>query len=157
MRMNREHGALACLYTPAGAGALAVGLSTAALAVKLTVGLLTGSIAVLSDAVDSGQDLLAAGVTLFSVRLAMRPASDGIPTATKKWRRSPPGLKPGSSRWGRCHPDSGGIARVHPRPLRSDRAPDRGAAAAKHRAHPRGSRRQPLPAGAGPHGAGRSR
>ena len=67
------------LRSPTGAGALAVGLSAVALAVKLAVGLLTGSVAVLSDAIDSGQDLLAASVTLFSVRLATRPASEMHP------------------------------------------------------------------------------
>ncbi|MDP2950622.1 MAG: cation diffusion facilitator family transporter [Chloroflexota bacterium] len=44
------------------------------LLLKLTLGLLSGSIAVLSDALDSGEDLLAAAAALFSVRVAARPA-----------------------------------------------------------------------------------
>jgi cation diffusion facilitator family transporter len=42
--------------------------------IKLAAGLVTGSIAVLSDALDSGEDLIASGVALFSVRLALHPA-----------------------------------------------------------------------------------
>jgi cation diffusion facilitator family transporter len=44
------------------------------LILKLTLGLISGSIAVLSDALDSGEDLLAAAAVLFSVRIAARPA-----------------------------------------------------------------------------------
>jgi cation diffusion facilitator family transporter len=44
------------------------------LILKLTLGLISGSIAVLSDALDSGEDLLAASAALFSVRVAARPA-----------------------------------------------------------------------------------
>jgi cation diffusion facilitator family transporter len=44
------------------------------LILKLTLGLISGSIAVLSDALDSGEDLLAAAAALFSVRVAARPA-----------------------------------------------------------------------------------
>ena len=41
---------------------------------KLAVGLWTGSLGILSEAAHSGFDLLAAGVTLFAVRIADRPA-----------------------------------------------------------------------------------
>jgi cation diffusion facilitator family transporter len=44
------------------------------LILKLTLGLISGSIAVLSDALDSGEDLLAAAAALFSIRIAARPA-----------------------------------------------------------------------------------
>ncbi len=44
------------------------------LILKLTLGLISGSIAVLSDALDSGEDLLAAAAALLSVRIAARPA-----------------------------------------------------------------------------------
>jgi cation diffusion facilitator family transporter len=44
------------------------------LILKLVLGLVSGSIAVLSDALDSGEDLLAAAAALFSVRIAARPA-----------------------------------------------------------------------------------
>ncbi|MSQ62169.1 MAG: cation transporter [Dehalococcoidia bacterium] len=78
--MNQKRSALLWLRSPTGAGSVAVVLSAAALAVKLTAGLLTGSIAVLSESVDSpGQHLLAASVSPFSVRLATRPASERHP------------------------------------------------------------------------------
>jgi cation diffusion facilitator family transporter len=44
------------------------------LILKLVVGLITGSIAVLSDALDSGEDLVASAAALFSVIIARRPA-----------------------------------------------------------------------------------
>jgi len=55
-------------------------MSNAALmALKLTVGILTGSVAVLSDGVDSGQDVFASAITFLSVRYAMRPPDYGHP------------------------------------------------------------------------------
>src|SRR4030042_1489135 len=44
------------------------------LILKLIVGLVSGSIAVLSDAMDSGEDLVASAAALFSVSIARRPA-----------------------------------------------------------------------------------
>jgi cation diffusion facilitator family transporter len=41
--------------------------------IKLAVGLWTGSLGILSEAAHSGFDLLAAGITLFAVRIADRP------------------------------------------------------------------------------------
>jgi cation diffusion facilitator family transporter len=41
---------------------------------KLVVGLTTGSLGILSEAAHSGLDLVAAGVTLFAVRISSRPA-----------------------------------------------------------------------------------
>jgi len=41
---------------------------------KLTVGVLTGSLGILSEAAHSGLDLVAAGITLWAVRAAARPA-----------------------------------------------------------------------------------
>ncbi len=40
---------------------------------KLSVGMITGSVAVLSDGVDSGQDVFASALAFISVRYAMRP------------------------------------------------------------------------------------
>ncbi len=48
-------------------------------AMKLVVGLLTGSLGILSEAAHSGLDLLAAGITYFSVRWADRPADASHP------------------------------------------------------------------------------
>jgi len=44
------------------------------LILKLVVGLISGSIAVLSDALDSGVDMVASAAALFSVSIARRPA-----------------------------------------------------------------------------------
>jgi cation diffusion facilitator family transporter len=44
------------------------------LILKLVVGLISGSIAVLSDALDSGADMVASAAALFSVSIARRPA-----------------------------------------------------------------------------------
>jgi cation diffusion facilitator family transporter len=46
---------------------------------KLTIGLLTRSLGILSEAAHSGLDLVAAGVTLFAVRASDRPADAGHP------------------------------------------------------------------------------
>jgi len=55
-------------------------ITTAGLLVlKLTLGLISGSIAVLSDAVDSGTDLTAAAAALLSVRIAAQPADEKHP------------------------------------------------------------------------------
>jgi cation diffusion facilitator family transporter len=43
---------------------------------KFLAGILTGSLAMLSEAAHSTIDLVAAGITLFSVRVADRPADD---------------------------------------------------------------------------------
>jgi cation diffusion facilitator family transporter len=44
------------------------------LILKLVVGLISGSIGVLSDALDSGEDMVASAAALFSVSIARRPA-----------------------------------------------------------------------------------
>src|ERR1700704_6237288 len=43
---------------------------------KLVTGLLTGSLGMLSEAAHSGIDVIAAGITLFSVQVSDRPADD---------------------------------------------------------------------------------
>lgn len=48
-------------------------------AIKLVVGLYTNSLGLLSEAMHSGLDLVAAGMTLFAVRMAARPADVGHP------------------------------------------------------------------------------
>ena len=49
------------------------------LALKLTLGLLSGSIAVLSDAVDSGTDLVGGAAALISVRISRSPEDEEHP------------------------------------------------------------------------------
>ena len=46
---------------------------------KLIVGILTGSLGILSEALHSALDLLAAGGTLYAVKVAARPADDEHP------------------------------------------------------------------------------
>ncbi len=67
------------IRTPTFAGALVVATNGALVVTKLAVGLLSGSVAVLSDAIDSGEDLVAATVTLISVRLSARPPDERHP------------------------------------------------------------------------------
>ena len=44
-------------------------------AIKLVVGIATNSLGILSEALHSGLDLLAAAMTLYAVRISSRPAS----------------------------------------------------------------------------------
>ena len=57
---------------------------------KLTIGLFTGSLGILSEAAHSGLDLLAAGVTLFAVRASDRPADVDHPYGHGKAENTPP-------------------------------------------------------------------
>src|SRR2546425_7638260 len=59
---------------PVRIAAISLAVTACLLALKLTLGLISGSIAVLGDAVDSGTDLTAATAALLSVRIAMQPA-----------------------------------------------------------------------------------
>lgn len=56
------------------AAALSLVANFCLMIIKIAVGLITGSIAVLSDGIDSAQDMLAAGIVLASVRIGRRPA-----------------------------------------------------------------------------------
>ncbi|NMB74509.1 MAG: cation-efflux pump [Myxococcales bacterium] len=59
--------------------ALSVLAAIALTGMKLVVGLLTGSLGILSEALHSGLDLIAAAMTYFAVRLAGQPADEGHP------------------------------------------------------------------------------
>ena len=48
-------------------------------AIKLVVGIATNSLGILSEALHSGLDLLAAAMTLYAVRISSRPADDRHP------------------------------------------------------------------------------
>jgi cation diffusion facilitator family transporter len=61
------------------AAMLSLGSNAVLMVAKLTVGLMFGSVAVLSDGVDSAQDVLASGLAFFAVRLAMQPADEAHP------------------------------------------------------------------------------
>ena len=63
----------------ARAAALSVSLSATLMVVKIAVGLTQDSVAVLSDGLDSGQDLIAATLALVSIQIGSRPADPGHP------------------------------------------------------------------------------
>jgi cation diffusion facilitator family transporter len=56
-----------------------VGAAAALVAIKLVVGLLSGSLGVLAEAIHSATDLVAALLTFFAVRVAVRPADRDHP------------------------------------------------------------------------------
>lgn len=61
------------------AAVLSLSSNAVLMAAKLTVGLMFGSVAVVSDGVDSAQDTFASMLALFAVRLAMQPADESHP------------------------------------------------------------------------------
>src|SRR5256885_15936032 len=67
---------------PVRIAAISLAVTAALLVLKLVLGLISGSIAVLSDAVDSGTDLAAGAAALISVRLSEPPADEEDP----EWR-----------------------------------------------------------------------
>ena len=67
------------MTTPVRIAAISLVATAGLLALKLTLGLISDSIAVLGDAVDSGTDLTAATAALLSVQIAARPADEDHP------------------------------------------------------------------------------
>jgi ferrous-iron efflux pump FieF len=61
------------------AAALSFATNALLMLAKLAVGLVFGSIAVLGDGVDSAEDVVASGIALFTVRLALHPADEEHP------------------------------------------------------------------------------
>jgi cation diffusion facilitator family transporter len=61
------------------AASLSVYMNIGLMVLKVGVGIAAGSVAVLSDGIDSGQDLIAATIALVSVRIGARPADEGHP------------------------------------------------------------------------------
>lgn len=66
-------------HSPFRIAAISLVATACLLALKLTLGLISHSIAVLGDAVDSGTDLTAATAALLSVRIAAAPADEDHP------------------------------------------------------------------------------
>ena len=64
---------------PVRIAAISLGVTASLLILKLVLGLISQSIAVLSDAVDSGTDLVGGMAALVSVRLSRQPADEGHP------------------------------------------------------------------------------
>ncbi|HWQ28886.1 MAG TPA: cation diffusion facilitator family transporter, partial [Dehalococcoidia bacterium] len=83
------------MRTPTFAAALAVGVNVGLFLAKLAVGLISGSVAVLSDAIDSGEDIIAASVALVSVRLSARPPDETHPYGYGKVESIAAGLEAG--------------------------------------------------------------
>jgi cation diffusion facilitator family transporter len=75
--VGHEHGHHA--DAPVRIAAISLVVTAALLALKLVLGLISGSIAVLGDAVDSGTDLTAGAAALISVRIAAQPADEEHP------------------------------------------------------------------------------
>jgi len=67
------------IHTRVGAAALSVASNTTLVAIKLTVGLLIGSVSVLSEGIHSMVDLLASVIAFLSLRMATRPADEEHP------------------------------------------------------------------------------
>lgn len=59
--------------SPSRAASVSVTINLFLLVLKITVGLMTGSIAVLSDGLDSAEDVIASAATWLSVRISQRP------------------------------------------------------------------------------------
>ncbi len=70
--------------TKSGAALVSVLSNTVLIALKIAAGLITGSIAILTEAVHSAVDLLASFVALFSVRKAEEPADEDHPYGHEK-------------------------------------------------------------------------
>jgi len=66
-------------HAPVRIAAVSLIATAGLLALKLVLGLISDSIAVISDAVDSGTDLAAASAALVSVRYALQPADEDHP------------------------------------------------------------------------------
>ncbi|HLA18408.1 MAG TPA: cation diffusion facilitator family transporter [Dehalococcoidia bacterium] len=64
---------------PVRIAAISLGTTVGLLALKLTLGIISGSIAVLSDAIDSATDLVGGTAALVSVRVAIWPADEDHP------------------------------------------------------------------------------
>jgi len=66
-------------HAPARIAAISLAATAGLLIMKLAAGVISGSIAVLGDAVDSGTDLAAGGAALLAVRIAGQPADEEHP------------------------------------------------------------------------------
>jgi divalent metal cation (Fe/Co/Zn/Cd) transporter len=78
------------IRTKSGAPALSIASNSILIALKLAAGAITGSIAIITEAVHSLIDLVASVIAFVSVRKADEPADATIPTATRRsraWRR----------------------------------------------------------------------
>lgn len=70
--------------TRSGAAIVSVVSNSVLIVLKLTAGLITGSIAILTEAVHSAIDLIASIVALYSIRKADEPADEDHPYGHEK-------------------------------------------------------------------------
>jgi cation diffusion facilitator family transporter len=61
------------------AATLSLGSNAVLMVLKITIGLMFGSVAVLGDGIDSAEDVFASALAFFAVRLAVQPADDAHP------------------------------------------------------------------------------
>ena len=87
------------MRAPVRIAAISLVATAGLLALKLTLGLISDSIAVLGDAVDSGTDLPAATAALVSIQIAARPADeDHLQQLARQARSGRPSREQTSSR-----------------------------------------------------------
>src|SRR3990170_7571327 len=67
------------MTAPVRIAAISLATTVGLLALKLTLGIISGSIAVLSDAIDSATDVVGGTAALASVRIAALPADEDHP------------------------------------------------------------------------------
>ena len=70
---------MAMINAPVRIAAISFVTTLGLLVLKLVIGIMSGNIAVLSDALDSGSDLVAGGAALISVQVALWPADEDHP------------------------------------------------------------------------------
>ncbi len=58
---------------------LSIASNTLLIIMKLTVGIISGSVSILSEAIHSGMDLIAAVIAYVSVKLSDNPPDKGLP------------------------------------------------------------------------------
>jgi cation diffusion facilitator family transporter len=68
-----------------GVALLSVASNTTLVVLKLIIGLFIGSVSVISEAIHSGVDLLAALIAFFAVRISGKPADRDHPFGHEKW------------------------------------------------------------------------
>jgi cation efflux family protein len=81
---------------------------------KLSVGVISGSVAVLSDGIDSLEDVIVAGITYASLRFGARPPDANHPYVTGAPRRLLQPSRASSSAPVACDPLPGGGSRPQP-------------------------------------------
>ncbi|MBV8113695.1 MAG: cation transporter, partial [Silvibacterium sp.] len=78
-QVSPQNAAQSAVAEKRSAAFLSVGAACAITALKLFVGIVTGSLGMLSDAAHSGVDLIGAGLTFLSVQVSDKPADENHP------------------------------------------------------------------------------